>query len=237
MAGSDLSQGFVVDQRRQFYRPRPALHAGWRRDGGAWGAARGRALSRHADRPRAACGGFEGGAGRHQGAADEGRATARDDPRGAARGVCPRAADLAGQRAGDGLALRASPHGGRTGAGLAEPLQELRARGGAGRVVGPGAPGRRARWHNARLQAAISGHGIGGRSRSAPAQARDGALRALRQNRQHRPKSTPRSPTGCARNSITNARPRICGSTAKSSRTNRASRCRARSPNCQPGVC
>ena len=30
------------------------------------------------------------------------------------------------------------------------------------------------------------------------------------------PTSTPRSPTGCARNSITSARPRICGSTARS---------------------
>ena len=33
------------------------------------------------------------------------------------------------------------------------------------------------------------------------------------------PKSMPRSPTGCARSSITSARPRICGSMAKSSRT------------------
>ena len=44
------------------------------------------------------------------------------------------------------------------------------------------------------------------------------------------PRSTPRSPTGCARNSITRARPRICGSTAKSSRTSPGSRCRGRSP-------
>ena len=54
---------------------------------------------------------------------------------------------VAGQRAGDGLAVRAPPHDGRTRAGLAEPLQELRARGGAGRLIGPGASRRGARRH------------------------------------------------------------------------------------------
>ena len=98
---------------------------------------------------------------------------------------------------------------------------------GARRLARPGAPRGRARRHAARLQAAIPRHGLGGGGRSAPAQAGDGALRALRPGGHAPPRSTPRSPTGCARNSITSARPRICGSTAKSSRTSPVSRCRA----------
>ncbi len=50
---------------------------------------------------------------------------------------------------------------------------------GARRLARTGASGDRSRRHLARLQTAISRHGLGGRSRSAPAEARDGPLRAL----------------------------------------------------------
>ena len=49
------------------------------------------------------------------------------------------------------------------------------------------------------------------------------------------PRSMPRSPTGCARNWIICARPRICGSTARFCRTSPGSPCRARYRSCRPG--
>ena len=67
------------------------------------------------------CGGAEARAGRAQGPADEGGADAGHHPRRAAEGICRRACPAAGQRAADGLALRQAPHDHRARAGLAGP--------------------------------------------------------------------------------------------------------------------
>ena len=57
----------------------------------------------------------QGGAGRHQGAADEGGAASRHHPQRAAGGIRQRAGHAPGERAADGLVLRAPPHGRRAG--------------------------------------------------------------------------------------------------------------------------
>ena len=139
-----------------------------------------------ADRPRAPCRRSEGRARRHQGAADEGGPASRDDPRCAARGICPRADPASGQRAGDGLAVRPPPHDRRVGAGVAGPLPQLRACRRARRLARPGASRGGSRRDGPRLQIAVSRDGVGRRSRSAPAETGDGPLRALRPHGQHR---------------------------------------------------
>ena len=94
------------------------------------------------------------------------------------------------------------------------------------RSIAPTAPDGR----DARLQAAISRHGIGGGGRPRPAQARDRRLYE-RYDRvdQPRPRSTPRSPTACARSSTTRARPGTCGLYRRhAAPARRASTCRSR---------
>ena len=68
-----------------------------------------------------------------------------DHSRRAAAGICPRTGAAAGQRAGDGLGLRAPAHGDRAGAGLAGEVPAVRQGGLVRRLAGPGASRRRCR--------------------------------------------------------------------------------------------
>ena len=79
-------------------------------------------------RPRQARVGAQGGAGRAEGAADEGRPAHRHHPRCPAAGVCQGARAAAGQCAGHGLDLRAPAHGDRAGAGLAGEVRHASTR-------------------------------------------------------------------------------------------------------------
>ena len=121
----------------------------------AGGEARRPALSRLDPRPRQARVGAEGGAGRPERAADEGRPAHRHHPRRAAAGVCQGACPAAGQCARHGLDLRAPAHGDGVGAGLAGQVRQVRQGGLVRRVAGPG-PSRDAARRHARSRPSCS---------------------------------------------------------------------------------
>ena len=149
----------------------------------------------------------QGGARRPQGAADEGRPAARDDPRGAAQGVRRRARPAAVAGAADGPAVRAPPHGGRARAGLAREVRRLRARRRGRRLARPGPSRDRAGRPQARLQAAVPEHRERGRGRPHPARAWSSASIGATTARSTPSGSTTSSPSACARSSTTGARP------------------------------
>ncbi len=124
------------------------------------------------------CGGAGGSAGRPQGADHEGGAADGHHPRGVAARVRTGAGPAAVAGPAHGSGLRAPAHGGRAGAGLGCPLQELRAAAGGFRLARPGAPRRGARRHGAGRQAAVSRHAVGGGGGPQPAESRVRAARA-----------------------------------------------------------
>ena len=135
----------------------------------AWPA---RAFSALDARPRAERAGARGGARRAQGPDHEGGAAARHHPRCAAAGIRHRADQAAKPGAADGLGLRQAPHEGRarapTGRRSSQSFEHQPA---AAASLGQVHRATRARRRGARLQAAISRHAVGGRSRSAAAAA------------------------------------------------------------------
>ena len=100
-----------------------------------------------------------------EGPADEGRAVDGDHPRPAAAGIRHRIAEAAERSAADGLGVRQAPHDGGARRRLAEEVRKLRASAGRRRFARPGASCALARRRGAGLQAAISRHAVGGRSR------------------------------------------------------------------------
>ena len=150
------------------------------------GEARRPALSRLDSRPRQARVGAQGGAGRPEGAADEGCPAHRHHPRCPAAGICQGARAAAGQCARHGLDLRAPAHGDGAGAGLAGEVRQVRQGGLVRGVAGPGPSRDAARRHRGRGQAAVSRHGVGARSRPQPAEAGVRRRPALRSGHPHR---------------------------------------------------
>ena len=167
-------------------RPARALCPGRQLGRRAGGEARRPALSRLVARPRQARHRAEGGAGRPEGAADEGGPAHRHHPRRAAAGIRARAGAAAGQCAGHGLGLRAPAHGDRARPGLAGEVRQLRQGGVVRGLAGPGPSRDAARRHRGRGQAAVPGHGVGARSRSQPAEAGVRCRPTLRPGHPHR---------------------------------------------------
>ena len=109
------------------------------------------------------------GARRAQGAADEGRADDGDHPRGPARRLRRTAHQSAIAGAADGRSLRAPAHAGRARPRLARALRRIRSGAGRRRLARPGPSRKGPRRRRPRLQAAVSRHGLDGRSRHRPA--------------------------------------------------------------------
>src|SRR5690606_3042669 len=102
-------------------------------------------------------------------------------------GICAGAEAAAGERAADGLALRAAPHADRARTWLARALRQLRADRRARRFARAGASREVQGRHTARLQAPVPRHGVGGGGRSAAASADLLALSTLRPRDPDRP--------------------------------------------------
>ena len=144
--------------------------------GGIAARVAGAAHVRHQDRSHGACRGPAHHPGRAEGPADEGGAVPLHRARRAPRRIRRRTRASAGQRAADGLELRAPSHGERTRPRLAGEVRAIRARCRRGGQSRPGASGTPARRHRCRVQAAVSRHAEYGRGRSPPVASRDGDL-------------------------------------------------------------
>ena len=165
-------------------------------------------------RPRRQCPRARRRARRPEGPDHEGGAAARHHSRRAAAGIRQRTDEAAKPGAAHGLGLRQAAHERGTGRRLGKQIQELRASSGGGRLARPGASRPRARRQRACLQAAISRHAVGGRSRRASAEiaVRRSASASIR--RSTPPRSPRKSPRACARSSTISARPSTSRSTA-----------------------
>ena len=93
------------------------------------------------------------------------------------------------------------------GADWQKKFSELRASSGGGRIARPGASRPRARRQRACLQAAISRHAVGGRSRPQPAAVAVRHPQAFRSGHRHDRDRESKSVRGCARSSTISARP------------------------------
>ena len=177
------------------------------------------------------------GVGLDEGPADESRADAVDDPRRIAGGFRRRtdAAPVAG--AADGGGFRAPSHAGRARAGLARALRRFRLQARRRRVARPGASGHKPGRRAARLQAAISRHGLGGGDRPLATSTSCSRSAAAPARRSIPARSRARSGSGCARSSIISARPRSPGSIASCSPTGRSCACRGSRRACRRGDC
>ena len=89
----------------------------------------------------------------------------------------------------------------------------------------------------ARLQAAISGHGLGGRDRPLASSISCSRFIGAQARRSTPARSRARSGSGCARSSTTSARPRSPGSIASCSPTGRSCACRGSRRACRRGGC
>ena len=103
------------------------------------------------------------------------------------------------------------------GAGLAGEIRRVRAQAGGGGLARPGASRALARRQAARLQAAISRHAVGGRSRSAAARLAVRDPPPHGSGDRHHARSPRRSARACARSSTTSARPSTSRSIARCS--------------------
>ena len=139
--------------------------------------------------------------------------------------------------AADGLGLRQAPHDRRARPRLAEEIRELRAPAGGRRVARPGASRPLARRRRAGLQAAISGHAVGGRGRSAAAAmaVRDPSPHGS--GDRHHARSPRRSARACARSSTIGARPSTSRSTAPCWPASKRSACRGHGRSFRPAGC
>ena len=161
---SCLESAFDPRQRSQsHFRARDALRAAWRQRGRARRSGQRQPAARRDSRN-----GRQGARlrlGLAEGPADEGRADADDHPGRRSRRFRRRidAAAIAG--AADGRGLRAPAHAGRARAGLAAAVRRVRLQARGRRLARPGASGEEPCRRTARLQAAISRHGLGGGDR------------------------------------------------------------------------
>ena len=218
--------------------PRRPLCAGRRQRRRRGGARRGGAAVRASSTTARAARRSGGGARRPQGPADEGRAAARDHPRGAAGRIRRELSQLQSAGAADGTGVRAAAHAGRAGAGLGSALHRVSSTqpaasaslGQVHRAVG-------ARRPRAGGQAAVSRHAVGRRGGPHPAQGR------LRHPRAHEPGGRDRrDPEGDFGAAARGARLRAGGaphgaSTRSIFADERASACRTCCPSCRPSAC
>ena len=154
-----------------------------------------------------------------------------------AAGIRRRIAEAAERSAADGLGLRQTADDRRAWARLAEQIRDLRAPSGRGRLARPGASRSLARRRGAGLQAAISRHAVGGRSRSAATAMAPRHPPPPRYARSTPARSARRSASGCARSSIIGAKPSMSRSTAPCLTASTSCACRAPGRNCRPAAC
>ena len=147
------------------------------------------------------CGGAGAGARRPQGPDHEGGAAPRHHPGRAAARIRRRAAEAASGGAADGLGLRQARMQAELGADWQKRFGAFEHAAGRRRLARPGAPRRGQGRIAAGLQAAISRHAVGGRSRPAAARDRCSRSTAAWTRRSTPPRSRRRSARACARSS------------------------------------